>query len=271
MDTDDIRQLLQLIDRTTAKGSRAAAIILLGFASALRRSELAALDLIDMEPKPGGLLLHVRRSKSDQDTAGQVLAVAHGQHVDTDRITALDAWLDCPGTGSLVRCSRACGTRPSPTSAFPATPSPASSAAAPSVLVCPAERITPHSLRAGHAPTAAIAGVSLDRIAAQTRHKRLSTLLGRYIRPAQALDLTSSRDLGAVAHAKSNGARLRAGDDVIGHGDAAERIGRGRGSSRLRTWRGEEHPWLAGTIGYPARRGFSGRFLASQTCTPNTS
>lgn len=60
----------------------------------------------------------------------------------------------------------------------------------------PAERITPHSLRAGHATTAAIAGVSLDRIAAQTRHKRLSTLLERHIRPAQALDLTSSRDLG---------------------------------------------------------------------------
>lgn len=38
--------------------------------------------------------------------------------------------------------------------------------------------------------------MSLDRIAAQTRHKRLSTLLERYIRPAQALDLTSSRDLG---------------------------------------------------------------------------
>jgi integrase len=60
----------------------------------------------------------------------------------------------------------------------------------------PAERITPHSLRAGHATAAAVAGVSLDRIAAQTRHKRLSTLLERYIRPAQALDLTSSRDLG---------------------------------------------------------------------------
>lgn len=60
----------------------------------------------------------------------------------------------------------------------------------------PAERITPHSLRAGHATTAAVAGVSLDRIAAQTRHKRLSTLLERYIRPAQALDYTSSKDLG---------------------------------------------------------------------------
>lgn len=41
----------------------------------------------------------------------------------------------------------------------------------------PAERITGHSLRAGHATTAAMAGVGLDRIAAQTRHKRISTLI----------------------------------------------------------------------------------------------
>ncbi len=59
-----------------------------------------------------------------------------------------------------------------------------------------AERITAHSLRAGHATTAALAGVALDRIAAQTRHKRLSTLIERYIRPAQAMEYTSSRDLG---------------------------------------------------------------------------
>jgi integrase len=59
-----------------------------------------------------------------------------------------------------------------------------------------AERITGHSLRAGHATTAALAGVSLDRIAAQTRHRRLSTLIERYIRPMEAPQLTSSRDLG---------------------------------------------------------------------------
>ena len=49
--------------------------------------------------------------------------------------------------------------------------------------------------RAGHATEAALAGVGIDRIAAQTRHRRLFTL-ERYIRPAQALQLTSSRDLG---------------------------------------------------------------------------
>jgi integrase len=59
-----------------------------------------------------------------------------------------------------------------------------------------ATRITGHSLRAGHATTAARAGVPLERIAAQTRHKRIATLLERYIRPAQAMQRTSSRDLG---------------------------------------------------------------------------
>jgi integrase len=57
-------------------------------------------------------------------------------------------------------------------------------------------RITAHSLRAGHATTAALAGVSLDRIAAQTRHKDMSVLVNRYIRPMEALATTSSKDLG---------------------------------------------------------------------------
>ena len=59
-----------------------------------------------------------------------------------------------------------------------------------------ATRITGHSLRAGHATEAARAGVPLDRIAAQTRHQRPATLLERYIRPAQALQMTSSNELG---------------------------------------------------------------------------
>jgi integrase len=59
----------------------------------------------------------------------------------------------------------------------------------------PAERITAHSLRAGHATTA-LAGVPLKRIAAQTRHRDISVLVERYIRPLDALATTSSRDLG---------------------------------------------------------------------------
>ena len=56
--------------------------------------------------------------------------------------------------------------------------------------------VTGHSLRAGHATTAAVNGAPIDRIAAQTRHRDLGTLLNHYIRPAEALATTTSRDLG---------------------------------------------------------------------------
>lgn len=63
-------------------------------------------------------------------------------------------------------------------------------------LGLPAERISGHCLRAGHATTAAMAGVDLARIAAQTRHTRISTLVEHYIGQLEALQVTSSRDLG---------------------------------------------------------------------------
>lgn len=59
--TDDIRQIVEHIDRTTPLGIRDTAMILLGFASALRRS--AALTLADVEFKPAGFMLTIRRSK----------------------------------------------------------------------------------------------------------------------------------------------------------------------------------------------------------------
>jgi len=60
----------------------------------------------------------------------------------------------------------------------------------------PSERVSGHSLRAGHATTAALAGVDLTRMAAQTRHSRISTRVEHYIRPLEAMQVTSSRDLG---------------------------------------------------------------------------
>ena len=97
--TPEIRQIVEAIDRTTPKGARDAAIILLGFASALRRSELAALTLDDIDTHPGGLVITVRSSKTDQESAGQCVGVAHGQHVATDPVAALHSWLAVRGAG----------------------------------------------------------------------------------------------------------------------------------------------------------------------------
>jgi integrase len=195
LSTDDIRRMLAQIDRTTARGARDAALILLGFASALRRSELAGLQLADIEPKPEGLLVRVRKSKTDPEAHGQLVGVAHGSHAETDPVTALDAWLAVRGTGpgqlfAGFHLDRI-GSRPFTGSGLARMLKERAAAAG-----IPSERVSGHSLRAGHATTAAMNGVGLDRIAAQTRHTRISTLVEHYIRPLEAMQVTSSRDLG---------------------------------------------------------------------------
>ncbi|MFC7497000.1 MULTISPECIES: tyrosine-type recombinase/integrase [unclassified Nocardioides] len=193
--TGDIRQIVGAIDRGSLKGARDAAIILLGYASALRRSELTGLTLADLERQPAGLLLHVRRSKTDPEGHGHLVPVAHGRHPGTDPVAALDAWLQLRGTtpGPVFVSLRHGDLTHDPISGEAIARMLRSRARGAGLSP---ERITGHSLRAGHATAAAAAGVPLDRIALQTRHRRIATLIDRYIRPAQALDVTSSKDLG---------------------------------------------------------------------------
>lgn len=56
--------------------------------------------------------------------------------------------------------------------------------------------VSGQSFRAGHNTTTAVNGASIDRIAAQRRHRDLGTRLNHYIRPAEAMMTTTSRDLG---------------------------------------------------------------------------
>jgi hypothetical protein len=53
-------------------------ILLLGFAGAFRRSELVALDVTDLEFCDGGMRVNIRRSKTDQEGAGDTIAIACG-------------------------------------------------------------------------------------------------------------------------------------------------------------------------------------------------
>src|SRR5215203_2213094 len=87
----------------TLIGSRDRALVLLGFAAALRRSELVALDVEDLERRPEGILIRVKRSKGDQEGRGQVVAVPHGQKLRP--VAALDQWLREAGikSGPLFR------------------------------------------------------------------------------------------------------------------------------------------------------------------------
>lgn len=114
----------------------------------------------------------------------------------TDPIRALDAWLAIrsPGAGSLftrvAHHGHVTTQRIGPRAISRLVQARASAAGFDGIPV------TGHSLRAGHATTAAVNGASIDWIAAQTRHRDLGTLLNRYIRPAEALATSTRRDLG---------------------------------------------------------------------------
>lgn len=191
----EIRAIVVCIDRTTAPGARDAALILLGYASALRRSELAALTLADLESQPAGLLITIRSSKTDPSGSGQVVGVAPGRHRATDPVAALATWLHLRGTtpGPLFTSMRPGGPALQPISGDAIARILRARAGAAGL---PTARITGHSLRAGHATSAALAGIGVERIAAQTRHRRIDVLIERYIRPIDALRNTSSRHLG---------------------------------------------------------------------------
>jgi len=93
---DDLRRMVaplgaSLLDR------RDRALILLGFAAALRRSELVALRVDDVRFEEEGLVLTLRRSKTNQEGRLETIAVAYGTEVRTCPVRALRAWLAAAG------------------------------------------------------------------------------------------------------------------------------------------------------------------------------
>ncbi len=64
---------------TSTRGLRDRAIIALGFGGALRRSEIVALNVEDIEQTPDGLRVTIRRSKTDQEGQGAVIAIPTGK------------------------------------------------------------------------------------------------------------------------------------------------------------------------------------------------
>lgn len=72
----------------TLAGHRDRAILLLGFALAARRDELAHLGVDDVADDPHGLLVTVRASK----TAPRTVAIPYGKHAATCPVTAWRTW-----------------------------------------------------------------------------------------------------------------------------------------------------------------------------------
>jgi integrase len=95
----DIRTLMISITETAGgwpsgvSARRDAALLLMGFAGAHRRSELVALTLADVTLHPtDGLHVRVRRSKTDQEARGTVKALPYGRDPTTCPPCAYVRW-----------------------------------------------------------------------------------------------------------------------------------------------------------------------------------
>jgi site-specific recombinase XerD len=178
---DLLAKALRSMPRDLA-GLRDRALILIGFAAALRRSELVALDVADLTRHPKGLVITIRRSKTDQAGAGCAKAVPHGRKLRA--VQALDAWLGAAkiSAGPVFRGVRGSKVLPARLCAHQVARIVQKRAAAagldPSLFAG-------HSLRSGYISSAAERGASLVSIAAHANHKKLDTTRG-YVQIADA-------------------------------------------------------------------------------------
>lgn len=181
----------------TLAGKRDRALLAFGFAGAFRRSELVALDVADLRAEEDGLLVTIRRSKTDQEGRGREIAIPHGRFIRP--VSLLLDWLDAAGIteGPLFRPVSRAGRLRGPLD--PALAPRLTTQAVATILKrhARAAGLDPaaygvHSLRAGYITSAAERGADMARIMDQSGHRDPRTLIG-YIRRANAFKDHSGR------------------------------------------------------------------------------
>jgi site-specific recombinase XerD len=170
-----IQGMLRKIPDTPA-GLRDRALLLIGFSAALRRSELVALNLADIETVPEGIIVHVRRAKTDQEGQGAEIAIPRGTRLKP--LEALAAWLALrpdasPQSPLFVSVGK--GGRISPDRLSDRAVALVVKRWAGAAKLDPA-LFAGHSLRAGFITSALDAGADMFKVMDVSRHKRIETL-----------------------------------------------------------------------------------------------
>lgn len=168
---------------TDLRGLRDRALLLVGFSGAFRRSELVAIEVADVEHVDDGLVVTVRRGKTDQEGQGRRVGIPHGRHASTCPVKALAAWLEAAGTkdGPIFREVTRGGVVTEGRASDRAVDRAVKRAVKAAGL--DASGYSAHSLRAGFVTAAVRAGKREDRIMAQTGHRSHAVMAG-YIREA---------------------------------------------------------------------------------------
>lgn len=206
------------------------AVLLVGWAGAFRRSELAALDVNDVVlHQEDGLHINLRTSKSDQEAAGDIKAIPYGTSPATCAPCAIVAWrqvLDVYDTAGNAGVRQLLEHEHRQRGHICRRHQPADELPGDRPLWRPISRhghlrstrltdggikdivkklaaaagihpdlVAGHSLRAGFVTQAARAGAPVNAIMRQTGH-RSPTMVYRYIRTAAPLDDNAVTQIG---------------------------------------------------------------------------
>jgi len=174
--------------------TRDKAVLLLGLAGAFRRSELVALDVADLDFREQGVVVTLKRSKTNQGGQAETKDIGYGTHAATCPVRALKLWLEQGNIseGPIFR----------PIAKLEGRPLRLGDRAIARIVKGAAQRIglppetfSGHSLRAGFVTQGYREGIAEADIMQQTGH-RSREVLGKYRREAERFRTNLSAKVG---------------------------------------------------------------------------
>jgi len=186
-----LRMMSAACDPNTLTGKRDRLLLVIGWALAGRRSELAALRIEDVRIADDELEILIRSSKTDKDSEGEMVDVPAGEHVDTDPVGLLNDWLTALAdagvdntSGPLFRAITQHDRLYRYGSLSPAAINGIVRRAAIRAGLPNAHLYTAHSLRAGFATQASADGIPMSIWAEHGRWEKTSPVPAKYVRRA---------------------------------------------------------------------------------------
>jgi integrase len=194
VEAKDLRKMLKALEGDRLIDIRDRALLLLGFAGAFRRSELAGLRCEDLEFKDEGVVVTLGRTKTDQEGKGRQVGIPKTLGKGLHPVEALVLWQRSSGVedGPLFQSIDRHGNLGWRSMSDRSIARIVKRAAERAGL--DASKISGHSLRAGLVTSAAKAGKNLAAIMAQTGHRSTETVIG-YVRQATLFEDNAAEDL----------------------------------------------------------------------------
>ena len=180
---------------TYLRALRDRAIILVGYAGAFRRGELAQIEAEDVTLNADGMEIHVPKTKTEPRTVG----INFARTVEFCPVRTLQEWKSAADIedGPLFRAVPRSAEIASDEAADPITGKTVRNVLGDAAEATGLDRdtVAGHSLRRGHLTQGALNGAELNRLMKQAGHADPRTTAG-YVEDAKRMETNTSRDLG---------------------------------------------------------------------------